>query len=160
MGPITLADTVGLDICLSVASILSDKLGGTVPLLLQRHVEDKQLGKKTGRGFYEWKKGKPVKPDSDDQSPPANLADRLILRMLNESVACLREGIVEDADLLDAGIIFGTGFAPFRGGPMQYIRDKGMQELHEQLKQFSSHHGERFTPDKGWEKLRSYYSME
>jgi 3-hydroxyacyl-CoA dehydrogenase/enoyl-CoA hydratase/3-hydroxybutyryl-CoA epimerase len=133
MGPITLADTVGLDICLSVATILSDTLGGTVPLLLQRHVEDKRLGKKTGKGFYEWKKGKPVKPDSDDKSPPANLADRLILRMLNESVACLREGIVEDADLLDAGIIFGTGFAPFRGGPMQYIKDRGAREIQEQL---------------------------
>ena len=160
MGPITLADTVGLDICLSVATILSGQSGGDAPLMLQKHVEDKQLGKKTGKGFYEWKKGKPVKPDNRDKVPPANLGERLMLRMLNESVACLREGIVGDADLLDAGIIFGTGFAPFRGGPMQYIKDRGENEVHEQLKQFAHHHGERFTPDPGWNNLRSYDSME
>lgn len=160
MGPITLADTVGLDICLSVANILSEQLGGDVPQLLVKHVEAKELGKKTGKGFYAWKKGKPVKTKTDDKTPPANLADRLILRMLNESVACLREGIVEDADLLDAGIIFGTGFAPFRGGPMQYIKDRGVKELHKQLKQFSSHHGERFLPDKGWDELGSIISQE
>jgi 3-hydroxyacyl-CoA dehydrogenase/enoyl-CoA hydratase/3-hydroxybutyryl-CoA epimerase len=114
MGPVTLADTVGLDICLSVATILSEQLGGEVPELLQRHVKAKELGKKTAK---------------------------------------LREGIVEDADLLDAGIIFGTGFAPFRGGPMQYIKDKGASELYEKLKQFSRLHGERFLPDAGWEEI-------
>ena len=155
MGPVTLADTVGLDICLSVASILSEQLGGKVPELLQRHVKAKKLGKKTGKGFYCWKKGKPIKPDTGDKTPSADLADRLILRMLNESVACLREGIVEDADLLDAGIIFGTGFAPFRGGPMQYIKDRGASELHEKLKQFSRLYGKRFLPDAGWEDLGS-----
>jgi 3-hydroxyacyl-CoA dehydrogenase/enoyl-CoA hydratase/3-hydroxybutyryl-CoA epimerase len=153
MGPVTLADTVGLDICLSVASILSEQLGGEVPGLLQRHVKAKELGKKTAKGFYDWEKGKPVTPDSTDKTPPSDLADRLILRMLNESVACLREEIVDDADMLDAGIIFGTGFAPFRGGPMQYIKDRGASELHEKLKQFSRLYGERFTPDAGWERL-------
>ena len=153
MGPVTLADTVGLDICLSVATILSEQLGGKVPELLQRHVTAKELGKKTAKGFYSWKKGKPVKPESTDKTPPPDLTDRLILRMLNESVACLREGIVEDADLLDAGIIFGTGFAPFRGGPMQYIKDRGASELHEKLKQFSHLYGKRFLPDAGWEDL-------
>jgi 3-hydroxyacyl-CoA dehydrogenase / enoyl-CoA hydratase / 3-hydroxybutyryl-CoA epimerase len=77
----------------------------------------------------------------------------MILRLLNESVACLREGIVDDADLLDAGIIFGTGFAPFRGGPMQYIKERRASELHEKLKQFNHLHGKRFLPDAGWEKL-------
>ena len=153
MGPVTLADTVGLDICLSVAGILSEQLGGKLPELLQRHVKANELGKKTAKGFYSWKKGKPVKLDAGDKIPPADLADRLILRLLNESVACLREGIVEDADLLDAGIIFGTGFAPFRGGPMQYIKDRGPSELHEKLKQFSHLYGKRFLPDAGWEDL-------
>ncbi|MCK5360334.1 MAG: hypothetical protein KAJ95_06885, partial [Gammaproteobacteria bacterium] len=156
MGPVTLADTVGLDICLSVATILSEQLGGEVPGILQRHVKAKELGKKTAKGFYDWKKGKPVAPDKmdkTDKTPPSDLADRMILRLLNESVACLREGIVEDADLLDAGIIFGTGFAPFRGGPMQYIKERGASELHDKLKQFSHLYGERFTPDAGWEKL-------
>ena len=153
MGPVTLADTVGLDICLSVATILSEQLGGKVPGLLHKHVKAKELGKKTAKGFYSWKKGKPIKPESTDKTPPSDLADRMILRLLNESVACLRESIVEDADLLDAGIIFGTGFAPFRGGPMQYIKDKGASELHEKLKQFSHLYGERFSPDAGWEEI-------
>jgi len=153
MGPITLADTVGLDICLSVARILSAELGGEVPGILEQKVGRGQLGRKSGQGFYPWKKGKPVTTEKPREAPPSNLADRMILRMLNEAVACLREGIVEDADLLDAGIVFGTGFAPFRGGPMRYVRERGARVLVDQLQQFSRHHGERFTPDEGWKNL-------
>jgi len=123
MGPIELADTVGLDICLSVAENLSEHFNNKVPELLKQKVEAKTLGKKTSEGFYHWKKGKPEK----NPTPSRNFTDiteqitkRLIMRLVNESTACLEDGIVEDADLIDAGIIFGTGFAPFRGGPMQY----------------------------------------
>jgi 3-hydroxyacyl-CoA dehydrogenase/enoyl-CoA hydratase/3-hydroxybutyryl-CoA epimerase len=84
---------------------------------------------------------------------PPDLIDRLILAMLNECVACLREGIVEDADLLDAGVIFGSGFAPFRGGPMHYARARGYAEIHRRLVEFSSRYGQRFSPDPGWQAL-------
>jgi 3-hydroxyacyl-CoA dehydrogenase/enoyl-CoA hydratase/3-hydroxybutyryl-CoA epimerase len=153
MGPLALADTIGLDTCLSFATIRIAKLGGELPWVLARHVEANDLGKKTGRGFYDWEKDKTIKPEATGESPPTDVAERLILRILNEAVACQREGIVEDVDLLDAGIIFGAGFAPFRGGPMQYIKDTGVSEMHDKLKRFQHRYGERYTPDPEWEHL-------
>ena len=73
--------------------------------------------------------------------------------MLNEAVAVLREGVVEDADLLDAGAIFATGFAPFRGGPLQYARSRGVTQVIERLAELEQRHGERFRPDPGWSSL-------
>ena len=80
----------------------------------------------------------------------ADLSDRLILRLINESVACLREGLVEDEDLLDAGVIFGTGFAPFRGGPMHYAHSRGTGELQRRLDDLEDRFGEHFHADPGW----------
>jgi 3-hydroxyacyl-CoA dehydrogenase/enoyl-CoA hydratase/3-hydroxybutyryl-CoA epimerase len=151
MGPIELADTVGLDICLKVADILSQHMQIDVPEVLQDKVSRNQLGKKTGGGFYKFKKGKPVKPNVEkNYTPPTDLQDRMIMRMLNEIVACLRDGVVNDGDLADAGIIFGTGFAPFRGGPVHYIHDRGAQQLHKLLENLTHRYGERFQPDSGW----------
>ncbi|MDH5479082.1 MAG: fatty-acid oxidation protein subunit alpha, partial [Nitrospinota bacterium] len=90
-----------------------------------------------------------------DYSPPPDLKDRLILRMVNQSVECLRQGIVEDADLLDGGVIFGTGFAPFRGGPMNYSASRGHAEVVETLRQLAGKHGPRFDPDSGWDAIVS-----
>ncbi|MES2217015.1 MAG: 3-hydroxyacyl-CoA dehydrogenase NAD-binding domain-containing protein [Pseudomonadota bacterium] len=133
MGPITLADTVGLDICLSVAQHLSQYFPNvTISKRLTDMVEQKKLGRKTGQGFYKWVNGKPVKPRADYDKPLTDLSDRLVLCMLNESFACLRENVVADGDLLDAGMIFGTGFAPFRGGPIHYAKQHGIHELFEQ----------------------------
>jgi 3-hydroxyacyl-CoA dehydrogenase/enoyl-CoA hydratase/3-hydroxybutyryl-CoA epimerase len=154
MGPIELADTVGLDICLSVANILSNGTGLAVPELLHRMVAAGQLGRKSGRGFYTYQKGERVKGRFDKTIlAPADLADRLILSLLNEVVACRRDGVVEDDDALDAGIVFGTGFAPFRGGPMHYIRASGISNLKERLENLARTHGERFRPDAGWMEL-------
>ncbi len=151
MGPVELADTVGLDICLSVAEQLSEQLDLEVPERLRRTVDAGHLGRKSGRGFYSWHKGKPVRSRQDRRlDAPNDLCDRLVLGMLNESVACLREGIVEDADALDAGIIFGTGFAPFRGGPIHYIRQHGVKSLKETLLALNRSYGARFDPDEGW----------
>ncbi len=155
MGPVELADTVGLDVALSVSQVFAREFGMTVPDRLSSMVERKQLGRKTGRGFYEWKKGKAVKKVNKDYRAPADLGDRLILPMLNEAVKLLREGVVEDADLLDAGVIFGTGFAPFTGGPMKYARDRGIGEVTAALSMLASRHGERFEPDEGWSALES-----
>jgi 3-hydroxyacyl-CoA dehydrogenase/enoyl-CoA hydratase/3-hydroxybutyryl-CoA epimerase len=127
VGPLELADTVGLDICLAVAKILSQSLGGIVPEGLEKMVANKDLGRKTNRGFYRYhKKGKPIKAKvPDDYKAPANLIERLIQPMLDEAKRCLQEKVVADSDLIDAGIIFGTGFAPFRGGLMEYAKEQG-----------------------------------
>jgi 3-hydroxyacyl-CoA dehydrogenase/enoyl-CoA hydratase/3-hydroxybutyryl-CoA epimerase len=72
---------------------------------------------------------------------------------LNEAVACVREGIVADADLCDAGVIFGTGFAPHRGGPINAIRERGKEAWIKIMAGLEAQHGERFKPDAGWASL-------
>ena len=119
MGPLELADTVGLDICLHVGKILAETVGVELPNTLDKEVESGRLGKKSGQGFYQWKNEKKVKPaNSNWTGDSQKIQQRLIDKLLHESEKCLNEGLVADADLLDAGVIFGTGFAPFRGGPM------------------------------------------
>lgn len=118
MGPIELADTVGLDVCAHVARILNFSSEGS---RLDRLVESGKLGKKTGQGFYEWKDGKPQRSDKTfSKSELEKLGRELVEPMIAEAQNCLDEHIVENADLVDAGVIFGTGFAPFRGGPLHY----------------------------------------
>ena len=122
MGPAELADTVGLDVCLAAGKALAK--GAThVPEILANKVALGHLGKKTGQGIYRYVDGKPVKgqPDAYDQ----RLVDALIEPYLHEAEAVVKEGIVADADLVDAGLIFGTGFAPFRGGPLHYLKNRG-----------------------------------
>lgn len=157
MGPILLADTVGLDICLSVAEILSQQLGrATVPQRLRELVAAGRLGKKSGQGFYNYQGDKPalVKP-AKGYRPPPDITDRLMFRYFNEAMACLRENVVEDADLLDAGMIFGTGFAPFRGGPMHFVEDTGAAAVRRRLEELNLQHGPRFVPDDGWPFLQT-----
>ncbi len=154
MGPIQLADTVGLDICLAVAEILTLALDGEVPELLRAKVAEGKLGVKSGEGFYRYRRGKPVKRRyATSPLPREVIEDRLILRLLNEGVAALREGVVEDADLLDAGMVFGAGFAPFRGGPMHYLRQRGIEATYRRLLVLAQNYGPRFQPDAGWEKI-------
>ncbi len=161
MGPIALADSVGLDICLAVAETLSKTLykdkAVEVPARLRVLVESGKLGKKTGQGFYRYppaKKGKPELPKTvAGDYQPADIQDRLIMRMINEAQACLREAVVTDADLLDAGIVFGTGFAPFRGGPMHYIDARGSEVLLKKMCNLHENHGERFNPDASWQSV-------
>ena len=125
MGPLELADTVGLDICLHVGEILADTVGVSLPDSLSKEVKNGLLGKKSGKGFYTWKKGKPIKEKNTGWTGDTKkIEERLINKLLDEAQKCLDEKLVEDADLLDAGTIFGTGFAPFRGGPMQYLKNK------------------------------------
>ena len=156
MGPIELADTVGLDICLKVAEILSKDMSITIPERLSRLVEKGQLGKKSGRGFYEFKNGKIIKPAiPKDYTAPTDIRDRLLLRLLNEAVACLHDKVVEDTNFGDAGIIFGTGFAPFRGGPFHYINDRGHEQILKILQHLEQRYGERFKTANGWESFKT-----
>jgi 3-hydroxyacyl-CoA dehydrogenase/enoyl-CoA hydratase/3-hydroxybutyryl-CoA epimerase len=152
MGPIELADTVGLDVCASVGRELAPFLGLELPPGLDDKLEAGKRGKKDGQGLYVWQDGKPQKPEvPQDYVTPPDLADRMILPMVNEAIACLADGVVDDADLLDAGVIFGTGFAPFRGGPIQYTRSEGADKLKARLEELAQRHGDRFKPKKGWD---------
>jgi 3-hydroxyacyl-CoA dehydrogenase/enoyl-CoA hydratase/3-hydroxybutyryl-CoA epimerase len=123
MGPIELADTVGLDICLNVGRILGYDAEGS---RLAKLVASRKFGKKSGEGFYTWKDGKPVKAVRPyGSSELATLGKALVEPLIAEAERALADGIVETADLADAGIIFGTGFAPFRGGPLHYRAAQG-----------------------------------
>ena len=120
MGPAELADTVGLDICLAAGKALGKTTH--VPEILANKVALGHLGKKTGQGLYRYQEGKAIKGQAD--SYDQKLIDALIEPYLAEAQAVLAEGIVADADLVDAGLIFGTGFAPFRGGPLHYLASR------------------------------------
>jgi len=156
MGPILLADTVGLDICLSVAEELSGPLGIRVPARLREMVAAGKLGRKTGEGFYAYdKKGRP-QHRGERQSSHEPITERLILRMVNEAVACLREGVAADADSVDAGMVYGTGFAPFLGGPMRYAQTLGDVGLINTLHRLAKEYGKRFEPDSGWNRVELF----
>ncbi len=152
MGPIELADTVGLDVAASVGAELGPVLGLEIPAAIAELAKDGKRGKKDGEGFYKWQDGKAIKPAVDPHYvAPEDLEDRIVLPLINEAVACLHDGVVDDAELLDAGLIFGTGFAPFRGGPIQYIRDTGADALVARLENLARRYGERFKPRPGWD---------
>jgi 3-hydroxyacyl-CoA dehydrogenase/enoyl-CoA hydratase/3-hydroxybutyryl-CoA epimerase len=150
MGPIELTDVVGLDVSLHVGRVLSEAFQREIPQILLKLVEQKKLGRKSGEGFYRWQDGKAQKNTVENGAAPTDLEDRLILPLLNEAVAVIREGTVQDADLLDAGAIFATGFAPFRGGPLHYARQRGVAAIVNRLNELADRYGERFRPDAGW----------
>ncbi|MCE7028416.1 3-hydroxyacyl-CoA dehydrogenase NAD-binding domain-containing protein [Jiella avicenniae] len=162
MGPIELTDQVGLDIALDVATSLRERLGENTlppaPDWLTKMVEEKRLGRKTGRGLYDYDDaGKPKKiapealPDGSKDDP--DMIDRLILPMLNAVVACIDEGVITDEEIVDGAMIFGTGFAPFRGGPVHYARQRGIDGIVQRMKDLAAKHGPRFEPHPGWERL-------
>ena len=161
MGPIELADQVGLDICLAVGDMLRSKFGDLLPptpAWLRDKVANGELGRKTGKGFYVWKDGKadktPAAASPATSQPTEEMIDRLILPMSNVCVACLREGIVDNADMVDGAMIFGTGYAPFRGGPLNYARTRGPENVVSALRALAQKFGGRFTPDAGWDNFK------
>jgi 3-hydroxyacyl-CoA dehydrogenase/enoyl-CoA hydratase/3-hydroxybutyryl-CoA epimerase len=159
MGPVELSDVVGLDICRHVGAIVSGALDRPLPDTreLDERIAAGKLGKKSGEGFYLWRDGKALKDvagATGSVAPPPDLQDRLMLALANEAVACLREGVVEDADKIDAGMIFGAGYPPFRGGPLKAARDRGVAECVRRLEELAGRYGPRFTPDPGWDALR------
>lgn len=126
MGPVELADTVGLDIAMAAGKALAGDAADDPPRCLINKVESGRLGKKSGQGFYAWEDGKAQKDDAG--TVPVGLAERIIEPMLTAAQRCVAEGVVADAELADAGVIFGAGFAPFRGGPLNYLatRERAM----------------------------------
>ncbi|MGD9265338.1 MAG: 3-hydroxyacyl-CoA dehydrogenase NAD-binding domain-containing protein, partial [Lysobacterales bacterium] len=129
MGPVEIADTVGLDVCLSVTKLLGGEAAQKEAELLSEKVEAGELGRKTGKGFYTWEKGKPKREKVDlERFDLDDIAESLMQPYFDTCEAALADGIVEDEDVLDAGMIFGTGFAPFRGGPLHYLAQKGARQ--------------------------------
>jgi 3-hydroxyacyl-CoA dehydrogenase/enoyl-CoA hydratase/3-hydroxybutyryl-CoA epimerase len=126
MGPLHLADKVGLDICLSVANVFAEYFDKPIPDVLPHMVDNGRLGIKSSEGFYHYKNGRKRRNWRQWKKPqaPRGLTDRLLDPLFAEAQACLDEGIVASADLVDAGMIFGTGFAPFTGGPMHYLKER------------------------------------
>ncbi len=159
MGPIELADQVGLDICLDVGDMLRSKFGDQLPptpAWLREKVAKGELGRKTGKGFYLWKDGKADKSAVSPSmpAPTEEMIDRLVLPMSNVCVAALREGIVDNADTVDGAMIFGTGYAPFRGGPLNYARSRGTENVVSTLHALADKFGDRFAPDAGWDTFK------
>ncbi len=154
VGPVELADQVGLDICIDVADSLRANLDTPMPDIpdwLREQVKEKgETGKKSGKGLYVWKDGVAQK-DSAPAKPDDDLTDRLILPMLNACVECLRKDVAGTADQIDAAMIFATGFAPFRGGPLHYARTRGIDDVRHRLLDLAKDHGDRFRPDAGWQ---------
>jgi 3-hydroxyacyl-CoA dehydrogenase/enoyl-CoA hydratase/3-hydroxybutyryl-CoA epimerase len=155
MGPVELADSVGLDIVLHVARTLAPVLKRPVAPEIGRLVSEDHLGLKTGRGLYVYQDGRPVKPRQRRRELHRAAQERLVHALLNEAAQCLAEDIVDDADLVDAGVIFGTGFAPFRGGPLHYARTLGIEHVVARLEALSASIGSRFEPSPGWDELRT-----
>jgi 3-hydroxyacyl-CoA dehydrogenase/enoyl-CoA hydratase/3-hydroxybutyryl-CoA epimerase len=158
MGPIELADQVGLDICLAVGDMLRSKFGDALPptpAWLREKVAKGELGRKTSKGFYVWKNGKADKTSASPTPQPTDeMIDRLILPISNVCVACLREGIVDNPDMVDGAMIFGTGYAPFRGGPLNYARTRGPENVVSALRALAQKFGGRFAPDAGWDSFK------
>lgn len=156
MGPLELADQVGLDVCLAVARQLRTAFPAEVPAIptwLEQAVARGHLGTKSGQGIYRYdaRGRRRQRRWRHTAAPASGQIDRLVLPWLNLSVRVLREGVIDDPDTLDAALIFGTGFAPFRGGPLQYARSLGKAEVVARLQALASRHGARFTPDPGWD---------
>jgi 3-hydroxyacyl-CoA dehydrogenase/enoyl-CoA hydratase/3-hydroxybutyryl-CoA epimerase len=147
---------VGLDICLDVAERLKANLDTPLPDIpqwLRDKVARGELGKKTGRGLYVYEHDKPRKKapsEADDR-----LQDMLILPLLNACVTCLRTGVVVDEHTVDGAMVFATGFAPFRGGPLHHARTRGVDSIVDRLQELERERGPRFAPDAGWERLRA-----
>jgi 3-hydroxyacyl-CoA dehydrogenase/alkylation response protein AidB-like acyl-CoA dehydrogenase/enoyl-CoA hydratase/carnithine racemase len=158
MGPMRLLDEVGIDVSLHVAHTLAaafkDRL--VLPEVLSKMAAAGLLGRKTGRGFYSHRKGKEpqanaeiasfVKTASSAEIPQSELAQRMVLLMVNEAARCLEEGIVTDPADVDFAMVMGTGFAPFRGGPLRYADTVGLAKIVERMQRLVTAGDKHFEP--------------
>lgn len=156
IGPIELADHVGLDICLDVLKILSHE--ENIPTILTEKVSQGRLGIKTQRGFYTYQNNKKIKSKAKkykklDEANEKELIDRLIFVMILEAAHCLQEKIVAEGLAIDAGTVFGAGFAPFRGGLWTYAKSLGKNKLSERVQELTSRYGDRFAVDINWDEI-------
>jgi 3-hydroxyacyl-CoA dehydrogenase/enoyl-CoA hydratase/3-hydroxybutyryl-CoA epimerase len=158
VGPITLFDEVGLDVAAKSGRILAEAFPDRVQPndVVDRLVADGRLGRKNGRGFYQYEKGKKGKPDESvyrivgagprTEVPADELHDRLVLPLINEAVRCLEDGVLQNARDGDVGAIMGFGFPPFRGGVFWYLDREGPAAVLQRLRRLQSRFGDRFAP--------------
>jgi len=158
MGPLRLCDEVGLDTSLHVARDLEARLPEPVPLsdTLDAMIARGWLGRKSGRGFYvHGGRGsrESVNPElarlrqaGTPRSAPADSRDRLVLIMVNEAARCIEAGVVTDPEDVDFAMIMGTGWAPFRGGPLRFADELGAFAVTTKLDELARKHGAHFVP--------------
>lgn len=162
VGPITLADEVGIDVTSHVASFLSNadlgvRMSGGDISLMQKMVERGLLGKKTNKGFYSYKgKKKKINPEAKKIAEKfatqkldlkeEEIQNRMVSRFVNEAAKCLEDDIITDPVVGDIGLVFGTGFAPFRGGPFRYLDTVGVDKYVQKMEGFADKYGPQFEP--------------
>ncbi len=147
MGPLRLLDEIGLDVALHVAETMAHAVPDRmrVPEFLREWVEAGRLGRKTGQGFYRYAKGRETAPDGADDDLD-EVAERLSLLMTNEAARCLDEGVATTAEDIDLGMVLGTGFAPFRGGPLRHAEEMGLPLVVGRLHHWQALHGPLYAP--------------
>ena len=157
MGPMRLTDEVGLDVAQHVAKDLESRLAKPVPLhdTLEQMIAKGWMGRKSGRGFHVFE-GSNEKPSDDlaflqhdggaRSQSDETLLDRMVLIMVNEAARCLEEGVVESPEDVDFGMIFGTGFAPFRGGPLRHADSIGLADVVRRLRGLQGSVAPHFEP--------------
>ena len=160
MGPFELLDQIGLDTAQHVAAVLAGvsgaQVGGTAGAALGTLVQSGRLGRKTGRGFYRYRDGKRTAPDPElprllglsaaRALPPETLQERLLLALIHSAVACLEQGVVDTPRDVDLALVLGTGFPPFRGGPLRHADSVGIPIVADRLARLADAHGDRFRP--------------
>jgi len=175
MGPLRLIDEIGVDITNDIANTLEKAYGQRdhVPTVLLWLRDQQMLGRKTGAGFYkyegktqstnerlgQWRRGLHGEPEGPEgpNIPPdwhrdprlrvneEQLARRLIFLMVNEAARCVEEKVVNSPEDADYGMILGTGFAPFRGGPLRFAEHFGLKKAVDELERLGRTE-EKFTP--------------
>ncbi|MFU8814747.1 MAG: 3-hydroxyacyl-CoA dehydrogenase NAD-binding domain-containing protein [Pseudomonadales bacterium] len=153
VGPLQLMDLLGLDTALEVAESLYRRIDAPLPAALERlrgKTAAGELGVSSGKGFHRYDAAGVVQKPAFKGEPAAVHADRLLLPMVNAAVACLAAGLAEDADAVDAAMVFGGGFPPFRGGPLRYASEHGSAAVRQRLAALAEAYGSRFAPDSAW----------
>ena len=159
VGPLALLDEVGLDAAGKAAAVLHEALGARLAPApaVGGLIEDGRLGRKSGRGFYHYERGKRRKPDESvrdlirprqaaQRPTPAETERQLLLAMLNEAARAMSEDITRSAGDGDIGAVMGFGFPPFLGGPLRHIDDLGATAVVAELDQYADRLGPRFVP--------------
>jgi 3-hydroxyacyl-CoA dehydrogenase/enoyl-CoA hydratase/3-hydroxybutyryl-CoA epimerase len=159
MGPLRLIDEIGIDITVDIADTLEKAFGARdrAPEILRKMYDGKMLGRKSGGGFYKYE-GKQQTPNEALQgwrghSEPRTLSgsrdditDRLTFLMVNEAARCLEEKVVATPEDADYGMVLGTGFPTFRGGPLRYAESYGLKKLVSEMDGIQARAGEKFAP--------------
>ena len=156
MGPLRLIDEIGIDITVDIAATLEKAFGARdqAPEILQKMYAEKILGRKTGAGFYKYE-GKQQTPndslqqwrqESGEKFGLENITHRLVYLMVNEAARCLEEKVVATPEDADYGMILGTGFPVYRGGPLRYAESVGLTKVVTDMDGIHSRAGEKFAP--------------